>query len=355
MAGLGGALRKIADQAIRRMDRLQTVHAASLSHLVFSVPGGSHLWSTHPPLAERLRRLYGRDVEPLAAKVLPAPSIDEPVMAFAPRTPAQGIADAAPEAERHDATQIPAWHGQAAREAEALDRIARWHGPGERYAALLALLVEPGDSTGWAAWSHATANLPLADSVRRELDALGPPSRMQVFETLARRSAAAPRAELLALLRAARAQRAGASGRLRWLALRRLLRARPARLPTAEPADSLAALWPQVVAATACLAITMRLDPQDASTWQSTALRELRSDAASPTPSAASAVAALQLRRLSAMQRPQLACAWVEAMPSARLDDAWVCDALQMACWLLDTPLPPALAQRRLSAQLRSL
>ena len=263
--------------------------------------------------------------------------------------------DAAPEAERHDATQIPAWHGQAAREAEALDRIARWHGPGERYAALLALLVEPGDSTGWAAWSHATANLPLADSVRRELDALGPPSRMQVFETLARRSAAAPRAELLALLRAARAQRAGASGRLRWLALRRLLRARPARLPTAEPADSLAALWPQVVAATACLAITMRLDPQDASTWQSTALRELRSDAASPTPSAASAVAALQLRRLSAMQRPQLACAWVEAMPSARLDDAWVCDALQMACWLLDTPLPPALAQRRLSAQLRNL
>ncbi|HEY2929934.1 M48 family metalloprotease [Piscinibacter sp.] len=355
VAGLGGALRKIADQAQRRMDRLQTVHAASLSHLVFSVPGGSHLWSTHPPLAERLHRLYGRDVEPLAAKVLPAPSVDEPLMALAPRMPASSVPDAAPEAERHDATQIPAWHGRAAREAEALDRIARWHGPGERYAALLALLVEPGDTAGWTAWSRSTAHLPLADSVRGEIDALGPPSRMQVFETLARRSAAAPTAELLALLRAARAQRAGASSRLRWLALRRLLRALPARLPTPEPADSLAALWPQVVAATACLALAMRLGPQDTAGWQTSALRALRSDAASPPPSAASAAAALQLRRLSAMQRPQLVCAWVEAMPSARLDDPRVCDALQMACWLLDTPLPPALAQRRPSAQLRSL
>ncbi len=356
VAGLGGALRKIADQARRRADRLQSSQAASLSHLVLSVPGRSHLWSTHPPLAERLRRLYGHEVEPLAADVLPAPGADEPLMAFAPRMPAPiAAADAAPEAARHDATQIPAWHGEAARETEALDRIARWHGPGERYAALLALLVEPGDDAAWAAWGRATAHLPWAGKVRIELDALRPASRLQVFETLARRTAAASADEAWSLLRAARALRAGASARLRWIALRRLLGTRKAHLPTPRPANSLAALWPQVVAATACLAVTMRLDAQDAALWQANALRGLRDDATSSPRSAADAAMALQLRRLSPMQRPLLLRAWVQAVPAAKLDDAHVADALQMACWLLDTPLPPAIAQRRPAVQVRSL
>jgi Zn-dependent protease with chaperone function len=356
VAGLGGALRKIADQATRRMDRLQTSQAASLSHLVFSVPGDSRLWSTHPPLSERLRRLYGHEVEPLAADVLPATGVDEPLMAFAPRSSAPiAGADLAPDATRHDATQIPAWHGHAARETEALDRIARWHGPGERYAALLGLLVEPGDENAWAAWSRATAQLSLAAKVRSELDALGPAPRMQVFETLARRAALAPAGETWALLRAARGLRASAPARLRWLALRRLLRTRPPRLPTPRPANSLAALWPHVVAATACLGLAMRLNDRDAALWQTNALRALRDDAAPSPRSAVNPASALQLRRLSAMQRPQLIRAWVQALSASQLDDPQVADALQMTCWLLDTPLPPALAQRRPPAQVRSL
>ena len=350
VAGLGGALRKIADQAERRMDRLQSPRAASLSHLVFSASGRSPLWSTHPPLAERLRRLYGRAVEPLAADILPALNADdEPLVSLAPRA-ANSVANAVPEANQHDATQIPAWHGVAAREAQALQRIARWHGPGERYAALLALLVDPGGKTAWNAWARATAELPLAGAVRVELEALCAGARMQVFDMLARRTSLAPPAEAWSLLRSARLLRSGAASRLRWLALRRLLRTRAMHLPTPHAVNSVAALWPQIVAATACLALTMRLADQEAQAWSTAALRALHADATVPSRTAANAVLALQLRRLSPMQRPQVVRAWVEAMPVAKLHDDGVLDALQIACWLLDTPLPPALMQRRPAA-----
>ncbi|HJV94426.1 MAG TPA: hypothetical protein VJ608_00255, partial [Albitalea sp.] len=104
---------------------------------------------------------------------------------------------------------------------------------------------------------------------------------------------------------------------------------------------------------TACLAAAMRLDARDAALWQTSALRALRDGAASASHAALNPASALQLRRLSAMQRPQLIRAWVQALSTSQLDDPHVADALQMACWLLDTPLPPALAQRR--PQVRSL
>ena len=66
--GLGGALRKIADQQVRHIKGLASAHAASLSHLLLSdqtlAGRGWRQWlATHPTLTQRLSRLYGRSFE----------------------------------------------------------------------------------------------------------------------------------------------------------------------------------------------------------------------------------------------------------------------------------------------------
>ena len=61
----------------------------------------------------------------------------------------------------------------------------------------------------------------------------------------------------------------------------------------------------------------------------------------------ASLRASLRLRRLHPMQAPVLARAWVEAIPSERLADERIADTLQLACRLLGTPHPHALATVR--------
>jgi Zn-dependent protease with chaperone function len=77
--GLGGALRKIAGPQGRTATRDAVAPDASLaclSHLWIAEPWHARwsiasLLSTHPPLAERLRRLYGRTVSALPAPELP--------------------------------------------------------------------------------------------------------------------------------------------------------------------------------------------------------------------------------------------------------------------------------------------
>ncbi len=89
--GLGGALRKIADQQVRRVKGLASAHAASLAHLLLSSDvasrgGWRRSLATHPPLAERLSRLYGRsfaaDEMLLAADRLAMEHADEPAIAM---------------------------------------------------------------------------------------------------------------------------------------------------------------------------------------------------------------------------------------------------------------------------------
>ncbi|HSM21942.1 MAG TPA: M48 family metalloprotease, partial [Rubrivivax sp.] len=235
--GIGGALRKIAGE---NPPGRPARHPASLSHLWLAAPSAPAVaawrqWlATHPPLAERLRRLYGRPVPALAAEVLaavddePMPPADAaaPVAAalsgFAPRLPpaarmARGSAAAArmgttadaaspiprdtttadpvgpatartararqhaaahtpgpSEASRFDATQHPDRSSAAEREAEALQRIGHWHSRGERHTALLALLIVDEGAAPWPAWRAATAAWPAAEAVRTEVQALGP-------------------------------------------------------------------------------------------------------------------------------------------------------------------------------------
>ncbi|RJG04853.1 peptidase [Noviherbaspirillum cavernae] len=70
--GIGGALRKIGglSRTMESGSRIRHPNAEQLSHLFLGAPrpvlfGG--WFSTHPPMKERLRRIYGRHVEPLDA------------------------------------------------------------------------------------------------------------------------------------------------------------------------------------------------------------------------------------------------------------------------------------------------
>ena len=70
--GIGGALRKIAglSKETGLGTRIEHPQAESLSHLFLGAARPSFvrgMFATHPPLDDRLRRIYGRAVEPIAA------------------------------------------------------------------------------------------------------------------------------------------------------------------------------------------------------------------------------------------------------------------------------------------------
>ena len=91
--GLGGVLRKVmTEQRNARLhhERAQPLHPA-LHHLLLVSHGGlgAHWFDAHPPLAERVRRIYGRPMAPLplepvdttpepAAPARPAPVVEGP-------------------------------------------------------------------------------------------------------------------------------------------------------------------------------------------------------------------------------------------------------------------------------------
>ena len=72
--GIGGALRKIGGLGGQAGGAVEHLHAETLSHMFMapvSLSLASGLLASHPPLLERLRRIYGHAVEYLAAPELP--------------------------------------------------------------------------------------------------------------------------------------------------------------------------------------------------------------------------------------------------------------------------------------------
>ena len=365
--GLGGALRKIADQQLHGRAGLQSAHATSLAHLLLANRGAGAgwraLWHTHPPLAERLQRLYGREVLTLAADVVAIDVGDaEPLLRVAPATAtpaAASASDSGPEAHRHDALQRPSSFDARAREQEALARIARWHGPGEWQAAMLALAIDgPEAAVGWAAWRDATADLSVAASVQREVEALGPTARRQVFTTLMQRARSAPPAQRRALQRALRQRWVllPATPAAQWRALAlALLLGRPQRpSPHSGPTAALAQHAGPAHAATALLAQALGAAPDANQAWHNAAVQTLAEfGAAAPRgPAAGLAPAtplrdlqrALRVRQIAPMQRPLLLRAWLLAAERTGLTDhAGTGDALHLACLLLGVPVPESL------------
>ncbi len=178
--GIGGVLRKIAGLA-----RVQAPPAAaSLAHLWVAQADdfGLHAWrrwiATHPPLEERLRRLYGRPMGSMAAPLLPPPSDDEgpapsvaitsmvahsvagatagpmagTLTAFAASPPPTGRMPTSAASDRRPdpaAAPAPSPAVDPQDERDALQRASHWRSRGECHAALLAWLI--ADAGGAAA------------------------------------------------------------------------------------------------------------------------------------------------------------------------------------------------------------
>ena len=379
--GLGGALRKIGDQQARRVRGLASAHAASLAHLLLSgharSRGSWRTWlATHPSLSERLARLYGHPMadDELILTADPVP-IDlhepEPAPALAVTRMAPGgdgptawaAGGAAPEAHAHDPLQRRALLDGTLREREAIERLGRWHGPGEWQATMLALFVagdrSPEAAGRWRAWQAATADLGVAAAVRAEVEALGPVARRQVFAELAARAGAATAPARRDLWRAWSA---------RWGSMEGASRHRPAQAwravvlrrafgPRRDRADrsTLSSLSASVHAATQGMGRCLGVSDDEERAWRARVLQGLqafdlpppRGPAAGLAPSVSSRRAvlpALRVRRLSPMQRPLLLRAWVEAAQGlGLLDRTETVDALHLACQALQVPVPPAL------------
>jgi Zn-dependent protease with chaperone function len=392
--GLGGALRKIADQQARRVRGLASAHAASLAHLLLSgdarTRGSWRTWlATHPPLAERLARLYGH---PLQADELlltadpvpmdgpepePAPAL--PVSRMVPGngdngsggvfeggSPRWTSGGAVPEAHAHDPLQRRALLDSALREREAIERFGRWHGPGEWQAAMLALCVagdrSPDAAGRWRAWQAATSDLGVAAAIRAEVAALGPVARRRVFDDLAARAGAATPPARRQLWQGWSARWRAMEGAARhrppqaWraLVLRRSLGPRRERHDRA----TLAALSASVHAATEAMSRCLNVSDDEQRAWRARALQALqafdlpppRGPAAGLAPVVSSRRAllpALRVRQLSPMQRPLLLRAWVEAAQTlGLLDRSDPVDALHLACQALQVPVPETLQRQ---------
>ena len=369
--GLGGALRKIADQQLHGRGGLQSAHASSLAHLLLANRSGSTgwraLWHTHPPLGERLRRLYGHEVLAVAADVLAIDGDEaDALVRVAPALPTDAAprdGHAPPEAHRHDAFQVPTSFDDRAREQDALARIELWHGPGEWQAAMLALAIDPTASdieTRWTAWQAATAGLNVAASVRREVVTLGAAARRQVFTTLMQRARSAAPAQRRLLWRALmqRWPQLPPTDTSQWRALALGLLLGQRRLSAhAVAAATLEHHAAAAHAASLLLAQALGAAPDAAQAWLNAAASQLTELGATavrgpgvglaPATALRSLQLALRVRRIAPMQRPLLLRAWLLASERSGLaDHAGTGDALHLACLLLDLPLPASLSNR---------
>jgi len=324
---------------------------------------------THPPLPDRLHRLYGRGVEPMPAPVLAAGSV--PDEAYRPMQPAP-IAEAAPIAYAVPMADHPAPTPQpdapnadqhvpravtAEEEREAIERLSRINGPGELRATILALLLTPGSQRERRAWRDETKGLSTADALRSEVKKLGPAVRLPWLEALLMRLSRAPLLDRQTLMESARRVMA-ADGQVRpidrlhlLLMRQRLGEAQPVK-PSTDAHNDMAQLslhlLRQIAKLTAFLA---RLVP-DGDAWYASVMQPwLKGEALPPceAPDADGLVNALQdVQALPWMLKPVLVRAWLDAAlahkaPGALSPDA--ADALRLAAGLLDSPLPPELAR----------
>jgi hypothetical protein len=259
-----------------------------------------------------------------------------------------------------------------AREAEAaaLERLSRVHGPGERKAVILALIMTPRSHREKTAWREETATLADAEALREATRALTRLTRLPVWETLLRETASAPLEERRDLLAGARRVMSAdghvrAMDRLHWLAMRHLLGqgaekatlaragvreddlsslSDPARRDVATYSAFLARLVPAIEAGSHLVGAT-------GADWHRRIVATLWPAGDGPPcklPDTDALVSSLRgVQKMSWMLRPQLVRLWVtEAV--ARSPGGWLAaeaaDALRLSCVLLDAPLPPPLA-----------
>jgi Zn-dependent protease with chaperone function len=380
--GLGGTLRKVWHQVLKREDKLRQVPGSMLAAMLLQAPPS---WlATHPPLPERLRRIYGRAMEPLPAPMLNNADDAEPMpgnlrpstlpateFAQAPVAYAVPMSNAVPPspspAPSPAPSPLPSDAGMPRAsisddEREAVDRLSRINGPGELRATILALLLTPGSQREKRAWRDETKGLSTADGLRREIKKLGPALRLPWLDELLSRIANAPMADRQALMEATRRVMA-ADGqvrpidRLHWLAMRHRLGERPPVNTSASAQNDMTQLpesmQRQVATLTAFLSRVIPDGEAEAGgAWYRSVLGPWMSDYALPPcepPDADGLATALAgVQALPWMLKPVLARAWLDAArrqsPQGRLSDDSA-DALRLACLLLESPMPPELAR----------
>jgi Zn-dependent protease with chaperone function len=203
--GIGGALRKIGglSRTMQPGSRIRHPNAEQLSHLFLGAPTTSvilGMFATHPPISERLRRIYGRKVEPLDAPELPdAFAADKEMLPDIPYVAsgfAQGTAMAmAPQADHAEPTiRIAPELDSALREPQAACAVVYalvMAGNTERNAQISVLNADAPQQSSFVLFLlKAIGQLP--DSARLPLLDLAMPALRQLPE--------AARARLLAIV-----------------------------------------------------------------------------------------------------------------------------------------------------------
>lgn len=269
----------------------------------------------------------------------------------------------------------------------AADQLSRVNGPLELHAAVLALLLPPGNQRAAQAWQIECAAVPGAQALRDIVAGLPDAARLPWFEILLARLRSQPVAARNGLLEATRRLMA-ARGSVRpidllhWLAMRQHLGDAARASAPARAATSVSQL-PQadVYAIATFSAFLSRMVPVAEDAAPAAPTSPAGSDgpaapAAAPTPpnpraawydsvmapwaqraeipplalhdTDAIVYALHTLQALTWMQRPVLVRGWVSAAQQHSRDghlDPGAADALRLSCTLLDSPLPPELAR----------
>ena len=398
--GIGGALRRIAglSQETGLGTRIEHPQAESLSHLFLGAARPSFvrgIFATHPPLDERLRRIYGRRVEALPAPenavslalggLAPAPMQpprspiefipSSTALAATPglprsASPVSGLVEPAASVATASAvaakltgdigTVRPRHRDFALDESQQalLQSLRRAASDGTRAQLLvLALLVDEdrelrGQQRALISEAYGTEAAQIADACHEQVQRLPPGARQPLADVAMPALRRLPAEAREALLRTAHLLIA-ADGRLTvqefllFTLLKRRLgrdagRAVPVNFNSLAPLAQDAALVLSLVAA-----VRLPARPEHAFNAGALQVRDAELTFVTPASLKLDAVAAAldRLNQLAPLAKPQLIKA---ATAVAFVDDetSWkAASSLRMICAALDAPLPPQVVE----------
>ena len=255
-------------------------------------------------------------------------------------------------------------------ERQHLQRLRQQDDPTAWRAAVLALMLTPESDAELRVWRDQVRDAPLALSLFEDLSQLLPSQRLPWFEHFARLLAhgpVAPRQELIGAARSLLTADCIVSpmDQLRWIALRHLLAGSAVSPPAAAPKDFETLDADQVYSICVFCGFLSTLVPTPEITfdpsgygsvsqnWYDTVTAPWLDHADVPARNGSDIDGALRaLRELQAMPwllRPMLVRTWFDAarnLTDGPMLHPGAADALRLCCVLLDSPVPPELAQQ---------